>query len=87
MSGAPDATNGVTSGAPDATNGVTSGAQDATNGVTSGAEAAKRPLAPAPLVPGPLAQSNWNVVGQSPTWLPGVKPCMSGVQKLEDRLC
>jgi hypothetical protein len=52
------------------------------NGVMSDAEAAKRPLAP-----GPLAQSNWNVVGQNPTWLPGVKPCMSGVQKLEDRLC
>ena len=41
------------SGAQDATNGVTSGAQDATNGVTSGAEAAKTPLAAAPLAPGP----------------------------------
>ena len=92
MSGAQDATNGVMSGAQDATNGVMSGARDVMNGVMSDAEAAKRPLAPAPLAPGPLApgplaQSNWNVVGQSPTWLPGVKPCMSGVQKLEDRLC
>ena len=75
------------SGAQDATNGVTHAAKDVTNGVTRDAEAAKRPLAAAPLAPGPLAQSNWNVVGQNPTWLPGVKPCMSGVQKLEDRLC
>jgi hypothetical protein len=35
------------------------------NGVMSGAEAAKRPLAPAPLVPGPLAQSSWKVVSQT----------------------
>ena len=71
-------------GAQDVTNGVMSGARDVMNGVMSGAEAAKRPLAAAPLAPGPLAQSSWNVVGQNPTWLPGVKPCMSGVQKLED---
>jgi len=54
---------------------VESAAKDATNGATRDAEAAKRrPLAAAPLAPGPLAQSSWNVVGQNPTWLPGVKP-------------
>ena len=48
-------------GAQDVTNGVMSGARDVMNGVMSGAEAAKRPLAPAPLIPGPLAQSSWKV--------------------------
>jgi len=40
---------------------VMSGARDVMNGVMSGAEAAKRPLAAAPLAPGPLAQSSWKV--------------------------
>ena len=59
-------------GAQGATNGVKHGAQDATSGVKRDAEAAKRPL-----VPGPLARSSWNVVGQNlrvralaPMWNP-----------------